>query len=477
MKIISRVALVCVLVSIKAHAAVETYTATDQAYVTVHNRSFTINNVRLVDGTGANSLSGATVVVENGRIVFAGERNSAPILDGSTVIDGTGKSLLPGFVMMHEHLFYPDGKGDYTQFAEAFSRLYLAGGATTIRTAGSIDPYIDLAVAKAIRAGKQPGPEIDVTGPFLDGQPKAVARMPTIDDPEDAKRTVEYWAEEGATSFKVYEHTTLGDLKEIISEAHKRELKVTGHICSITYAQAIAAGIDNLEHSFAEPSDFVANRQEGTCPPWPERLKSLIELDVDGQEYADLIDLIIENGVALTSTLAIMETLSQGRPTLEDYPLSLLSPEFRESFLEMRSKVVETPFGQLAAAMLNRLMKLELKFYRQGGHLMAGSDPTGFGGVIPGFSASRQFVLMVESGFSVPEVVNIMSLKGAIYLENDHKIGSVEVGKNADLILVNGDVISDPDSINNIETVFKDGVGFNSAAIIETYIQKIGAGM
>jgi imidazolonepropionase-like amidohydrolase len=161
-----------------------------------------------------------TLVIANGKISSA-----APPPDAH-VFDLPGHTVIPGLVGMHEHLFYPAASPIYAEQAFSFPRLYLAAGVTTARTAGSLEPYTDLSVKRLIDDAKMPGPKFRITGPYLEGRRAFTPQMHELDGPEDAVRTVEYWASEGVTSFK-YMNITRAELKAAIDAAHKRMLKVT----------------------------------------------------------------------------------------------------------------------------------------------------------------------------------------------------------------------------------------------------------
>jgi enamidase len=446
--------------------------ASDQGFVSHAQPSIAITHATLIDGSGAPPAKDMTVLFAAGRITAVGPSASTHVPKGVAVIDGAGKTVVPGFVLMHEHLFYPIGKGRYGTYPEQFTRLYLASGATTIRTAGSLDPYADLAVARAIKSGKQIGPDMDVTGPYIEDHPQ-LDRMPSVHGPDKVRELVNYWADEGVTSFKVYEHVSRADLRAAIEAAHARGLKVTGHICSITYEEAIAAGIDNLEHSFMEPSDFVPGRKPEECPSWEMRADSLMALDPQGPEIQRLIKLLVDHKVALTSTLPVTEVLMRGhRPS--DEALAPLSPGLRSSFDAMWTRLQPSQMVNVMTAFVPKLLQFERAFVAAGGLLMAGSDPTSFGGTVPGTTAQRQLHMMLEGGFQLPQSIRIMSLNAAIYLGRDQEIGSVVVGKRADLVLLNGDLSADANAIDHVDSVFKNGVGYDSAAIKKALAGTVG---
>ena len=447
---------------------------TEQSEIVRTENAIAINNVTVIDGTGAPPRPNMTVLIRAGRIVALFPAQAGTIPPDSFIVDGDGGTLLPGFVMMHEHLFYPDSAGGYFADPEAFARLYLAGGATTIRTAGSIDPYADLATARAIAANSRIGPDIDVTGAYVEGKPPSVARMPVIDGADHAARFVDFWATEGVTSFKAYEMLKLDALAATVAAAHRHGMRVTGHLCAVSYAEAAMAGIDNIEHSFAAASDFVSGRVPGVCPPWIERIQSLNRLDPDGPEIGKLIRMLVEHKVALTSTLAIFETLAADRPLPDADALAPLSDGLKHFFQSTAVAARGSPFGPAVAALLPRLGRMERRCVREGGLLIAGSDPTGFGGVVPGSATARQYELMVEAGFTASEAIRAMTLNGAIYLGRADDIGSIETGKRADLVFVRGDLTVDPHALRSPEIIFKAGKGYSSRAIRAQYEGRIG---
>ncbi|MDH5316683.1 MAG: amidohydrolase, partial [Gemmatimonadota bacterium] len=214
-------------------------------FVAVPEAAFAVTGVRLIDGTGSPARDGMTVMVRDGRIVEVGPSARVRLPAGIREIDGRGRTLLPGLVMVHEHLFYPAGQLRYNTNQNSFPPLYLAGGVTTMRTGGSMETYTDLRVAREIEAGRAVGPHMDVTGPYLEGEGGFAWGLPALKTPQDARDHVNFWADRGATSFKAYNLIDRATLKAGIEAAHARGLKVTGHLCSITYREAAELGIDN----------------------------------------------------------------------------------------------------------------------------------------------------------------------------------------------------------------------------------------
>jgi enamidase len=373
--------------------------------------------------------------------------------------------------MLHEHLYYPTGPGVYGNLAESFTRLYLAGGVTSMRTAGNMNGYGELAIARAIRDGEKPGPWVDATAPYLEGPGLPLGQVHALESPDDARRMVDFWADAGATSFKAYTHISRAELRAAVERAHERGLKVTGHLCSVTYREAAELGIDDLEHGFFVATDFVPDKQPDVCPGQGTGMAALASVDPDGPEFGALVDFLVAHDVAVTSTLTVFETFAPGRPMPPG--LDVLDPILREQF-ERRFAQVQQNTSSPYAKLLPLDMAMELRFARAGGLLVAGTDPTGGGGVIAGYSNQRQVELLVEAGFSPEEAIEVCTLNGAKYLGRADRIGSIGLGKQADLVVIDGDPSTSISDIRNVETVFRRGVGYDPAKLIGSVKGRVG---
>ncbi len=427
-----------------------------------------LTHVRVIDGTGAPARADQTVVIRAGNIAALGSNVAIP--EGATVIDATGKTVLPGLVMLREHTYYPTGPNVYGQLGQSFTRLYLAGGVTTLRTGGNVNGVMDITLMKRAAAGEIASPAIDATAPYLNGN-NAFLQMHSLADAEDASRQVAYWASMGATSFKAYMQITRAELDASIKAAHQRGIKVTGHLCSVTYAEAAAMGIDNLEHGFAAATDFVATKQPDVCPGQGAGQQTIAALDANGEPFRKLVATLIERRVALTSTLTVFETFTPGRP--KPLGVEVLVTPLREQYDQTYERTKANQ-GSLYAKLFPKLMELERAFARAGGMLVAGTDPTGSGGVIPGFANQRQLELLVEAGFTPIEAITIGTLNGAKYLGRDARIGSIAVGKQADLMLVAGDPSTVIADVRRVDTVFRQGIGFDPVKLIESVRGRVG---
>lgn len=439
-------------------------------YVVVDTAVVALTHVRVIDGTGAAPKDDQTLIIQDGNVVAMGSAASTKVPDGAQVMDLTGKSVIPGLVMMHEHLYYPTGPGVYGADYVSFSRLYLAGGVTSMRTAGNVGGYADLNLAAAIKAGTAVGPWIDATAPYVNG-PSPFTQMYALKDSADAQRFVAFWADAGATSFKAYMNITRPELRAAVREAHKRGLKITGHLCSVTYREATDAGIDDLEHGFFVATDFVKDKQPDLCPGQNQGMDALATVDPKSPEFTSLVQYLIGHHVAVTSTLTVFETFTPGQP----FPpgTDVLDPILKAQYEQGFNRIAQdtsTRFKRLLA--LDRAM--ELAFARAGGLLIAGTDPTGGGGVIPGYSDQREAELLVGNGFTPLEAIRICTLNGATYLGRADRIGSLAVGKQADLVVIDGNPAAHINDIAKVTLVFKQGIGYDPAKIIASVQGRAG---
>ncbi len=402
------------------------------------------------------------------------------------VLDLRGYTVMPGIVGMHNHLFYLarpnlnaqrhfDDPAVVPQMTFSAPRLYLAGGVTTMRTTGSVEPYNDLNLRHAIDAGTLPGPHMDVTGPYLEGKESYFIQMPHLTSPDDARQTVEYWADRGATSFKAYMNITRAELKAAIEVAHKRGIKVTGHLCSVTYKEAAELGIDDLEHGFFVNTQLDSNKQPDLCSKSAGD-ETLARMDANSAEAKDLIDTLISHHVAITSTLPVFEgDAGGGRPPVRQQVLDAMTPQAREDYFLQRQRPASAPAPKIDPAMLwKRDLELEHAFAAAGGLLIAGPDPTGRGDVLPGFGDQREIELLVEAGFPPVEAIKIATFNGAKYLGRENQIGSIAAGKNADLVVIKGDPSKQISDVENVEIVFKDGVGYDSQKLLASVKGRYG---
>jgi enamidase len=434
-----------------------------------------LTGATLIDGTGTSAERGMTVLIQDGRIAAVGVDGSVRIPQGTQELTLAGKTLLPGYVMLHEHLFYPTGSLTYANMPYSFPRLYLAGGVTTMRTGGSINPYADLGIKQWIDSGRAVGPDIYVTGPYLTGASPdfPIMQVPDSGDPAVATEIVRHWIALGARDFKTYTTIPRKTLGAVINYAHKHGARVTGHLCSVTYHEAAALGIDDLEHGIFVATDFVPGKQPDKCPPYSVVQKSLADLDPAGAQSQDLLHTLLSHHVALTSTLTVFEAGTPGRPVLPDAVLDLMSLQARSNYLRAYARSAQAN-SQDAVKAFQHGMAFEKAYFDAGGLLVDGTDPTGNGGVVPGYANAREVELLIEAGLSLPQAIQVSTLNGARFLGIDKDRGSIAVGKRADLIVLDGDPSKDPKDLHKVLYVFKDGVGYDSMKLVDSVRGDVG---
>jgi imidazolonepropionase-like amidohydrolase len=289
--------------------------------------------------------------------------------------------------------------------------------------------------------------------------------MHELTGPDDAVRTVEYWAAEGVTSFKAYMNISHAELKAAVDAAHKHGIKVTGHLCSIGFREAAAIGIDNLEHGLLVDTEFHAGKQPDVCPNASRA--EIARLDLSSGPVLDMIADLVAHNVAITSTLAVFEAFDGNRPPLEQRFLDAVTPEAALSYLESRARARGGPDSP-AFAELKKELEFEYAFVKAGGLLMAGADPTGNGGALAGFADQRNIELLVEGGFSPVQAIQIATYNGAKFLGELDRIGSVAAGKQADLVVIDGNPAAGIAAIRRIKLVFKDGAGYDPAKLLDS---------
>jgi imidazolonepropionase-like amidohydrolase len=480
MQIAKRTTFLCLAMSASLPCAAQQKPSPLAPYVKEDAPVLVLEHVRLIDGTGSAAQEDMRIDIAGGKITAVeSAKAQSPYPPNAKVLDMTGKTAIPGLVGMHEHLFYPTpqvpkgGLGFYGESVDSAPRLYLAGGVTTARTAGSLEPYTDLELKREIDAGLRPGPKLDVTGPYLEGKGSIAIQMHSLADAADAARTVDYWAAEGVTSFKAYNYLTANELKAAIDRAHAHGLKITGHLCSIGFRQAAALGIDNLEHGLVVDTEFFPGKKPDNCPGFGPNLTYVERsVNVEGPEVREMIRDLVSHRVAITSTLAVMETFEPNRPPMarENAALKALTPQAAKEYLIGRAYTAASD----ASGPLQKEMQFEREFAAAGGLLMAGCDPTGYGGVVPGFGDQRNIELLVEAGFSPVEAIRIATLNGAIYMGKDASIGSIAQGKDADMVVLGGNPAEKIENVEKVEMVLKDGVGYDPAKLIQSVTELVG---
>ncbi|HET9514169.1 MAG TPA: amidohydrolase family protein [Gemmatimonadales bacterium] len=438
-------------------------------YISVQAPVVALTHVQLVDGSGTPARSDQTIILRGERIEAVGPAGSTRVPDGATVLDLTGHTVIPGLVSLHEHTYF-GGVRRMTQMNRSGPLLYLAYGVTTAMTAGAQFPYQELNLKRAVDAGVLPGPRFFVSGPYLNAGPPRTGTFLAVNTPEEVRRVIAYWTSEGATWFKFSGQVTREVMQAGIEEAHARGARVTGHLCSVTFLEAATLGIDALQHGFITASDYVPGKQPDVCPPQNMRIQA--DVDVASPEVQANIRAIVAAGAAVVSTLGVYETFVPERARLTPEALDLLEPDVRKEVEANHANLARGGFT-LPPRLLLKMMQWERSFVAAGGLLGAGSDPWGTG-FLPGLGNLRNYELLVEAGFTPEQAVQIITFNGARILGEERESGSIAAGKRADLVVIRGDPIRTPSAITGVVTVFKGGVGYDSAKLRAAATGRLG---
>lgn len=430
-------------------------------YVKYKSNVLALTNATVFDGKGNSANSNQTLIIVNGYFQSIGQSSEIDIPKEATIINLKGKTIIPGIVGVHNHLHIPR----FPFVGETASKLYLASGVTTIQTCGSASPQQEIKLSKRIKQGKSIGPNIVTSGPYFTGK-GGNTNMIIPRNENHIKDTIQYWTEKGVRWFKVYRNTTPSDLEVIIKEAHKLNAKVTGHLCSITFEQATKLGIDGIEHGLNSTSDFRKNKSFGICNGSREYMD---ELNINSEEVKRLQQLMIDNKVFLTSTLAIYESSIPNRAYADERTIKAMSPFLISEYRERRNDYdTKKSSHNIRERRLKRIMEFEYQFFKMGGTLTAGVDAGRH--VLPGYGDQRNFELLKEAGFTTEEALKVMTSNGAKVLSNP-ETGTIEKDKKADFVIIEGNIEK---NIRNVELVFKDGYGYDPKLILEEMEGKFG---
>ncbi len=433
-----------------------------RSFVSIDSPNVALVNAKIIDGTGNPSRESQTILIRNGIITDIGSSKDIDVSNDYFSINLTGKTLIPGLIGMHNHMRIPR-----SAMLSTSPRLYLACGVTTIQTCGTGNPHEEVAIAKSISIGEQPGPEIINSSPYFTG-PEGKSNFIRFTDEKMVRDTIKYWAEQGVKWLKVYRNTRPQDLKVIVEEAHKNNVKVTGHLCATTYSEAADIGIDAIEHGFIHSYDHADDKELNICSG---KTAFRTVLNIESDEVKKVQDKLIKNGVALGSTLAIFEAQANGEADARD--LEVMAPFHQDAYYHRRKRKQDLAEDwYFKKEWLINSMAYDLRFYRKGGLLVAGLDPGLHN--MPGFGDQKNYELFIQAGFKAEEAIQVMTSHGAKLLERED-IGTIEVGKVANLVVLDGDLEVNAKFIREVEIVFKNGVGYDPNKLINSVKGNVGS--
>jgi cytosine/adenosine deaminase-related metal-dependent hydrolase len=412
-----------------------------------------VRNARIFDAEHATLGPLQDVYVDHGRIATICEANSPP-QDVATVIDAGGRVLLPGLFDMHAHVT----PSDYL--------LNLAAGITTVRDMGNDNATLAGYIARLERH-ESIGPHIVAAG-FVEGKsPYYSAGGITVDSLEEAKRAVDWYAQRGFPQIKIYNSFHPEWVQETAAYAHKRGLRVSGHIPAFMKAEeAVRAGYDEIQHINQVLLNFYVkpDTDTRTLARFTLIADNAHALDFDGQPFRDLVDLFVAHHTVLDSTLATFEGQFTQKSGEMNPSYATIAPHLpitlRRGLLKADSDLTDDIAPRWRAS-YRKMVEAVGRFHRAGIPLVAGTDQ------FAGFTLQRELELYVQAGIPANEVLRIATWNGATYARVLADRGSIERGKRADLILVDGDPTQDIGALRNVALVLQDGDAYYPAELYD----------
>jgi imidazolonepropionase-like amidohydrolase len=389
---------------------------------------------RLIDGTGKPAIENAVVILKDGKIAAAGPAASIVVPEGAQIVDAHGKSVLPGLWEMHAHFEQVE-----------WGPIYLATGVTTARDVGNEREFI-VAARDAIAAGQGIGPRLVMAG-VVDGSGPFALGVIRVDTPEQAREQVQKYKAAGFQQIKIYSSVKPDILKIVTAEAHRLGMTVTGHIpFGMNAIQGIEDGMDQINHVEYLTRVMVDPKSQ--------------TIDPDAPNVKKVIKLLLEHHIVVDPTLALMEVILHPL----DHPVSAFEPGILKVAPELREGLetmgMPPPKAEQSAATFRAMEATVRVLHRAGVPIVAGTDQA-----VPGFSLDREIELYVQAGFTPMEAIQAATLVPARAMGMEKDSGTVEVGKRADVIVVDGNPLENISDIRKVSTVFAEGKMYQPAAL------------
>lgn len=400
----------------------------------------------VIDGTGRPAVADAAVIINNGRIVAVGPRTKIKIPENATVVEERGKTILPGLWDMHAHFEQVE-----------WGPIYLAAGVTTVRDVGNELEFIT-AVRDAVANGRGLGPRLLLAG-VVDGSSSFTMGVQRVDTPEQARQWVDRYHNAGFQQMKIYSSVKLEEVKAVADEAHRLGMTVTGHVPEgLNAYQVIEAGQDQINHI-----DYIAAIMHAPLPAdasRADRRKAIVNIDLNSAEAQKAISFLKAHGTVVDPTTALFEmfTATTAKPMVSFEPgVARVAPELAEQLTDAGPPSSKS---ELVQKMFEKNLAIIGALHRAGVPIVAGTDQA-----VPGYSLHREIELYAQAGFSPMEAIQAATLVPARAMGLDKESGTIEAGKRADLIVLNGNPLDDIRNTRNVEYVITNGVMYNCAEL------------
>ena len=400
----------------------------------------------LIDGTGRDPVPDSVVLIEKGRIVDAGPKSRVKIPGGTLKVDARGKTILPGLWDMHAHFEQVE-----------WGPIYLAAGATTVRDCGNEFEFIT-AVRDAVANGRGLGPRLLLAG-IVDGTGPSAIGVARVDTPEQAKMWTDKYHDAGFQQMKIYSSVKLEELKDVADAAHRLGMTVTGHVpIGLNAYQTIAAGQDQINHI-----PYIVDIMVPPLPDDASRLdhaKARANLDLNSPASQKAIAFLLQHGTVVDPTLALFEffTASTAKPAATIEPgVVKVAPELEAILADVGPP---SPDADISEKVFAKELAVVGALHKAGVPIVAGTDQT-----VPGHSLHREIELYVQAGFTPMEAIQAATIVPARVMGLDKEVGTVEPGKRADVIILDGNPLESIHNIRKVEYVITNGTMYNCAEL------------
>jgi imidazolonepropionase-like amidohydrolase len=399
---------------------------------------------RLIDGTGRPPIEDSVVVIDGDRIVFAGPRAGAPIPAGAPAVDVAGRSIVPGLWDMHAHVEQVEQ-----------GAVYLAAGVTTVRDLGNILEFVT-GIRDAIDAGRGLGPRVLVSG-IVDGEGPGAIGTVRIAKAADVAPVMDRLAKAGCLEVKIYSSIAPALVPAIAREAHRRGLRVTGHVpFGMDAQEALDGGFDAINHItylILEDTPYAERRTWSRA----ERYRRLASFDLKSPRMERLYRTLLAKKAFIDDTLVLYDLLFH-----TDEEDAKNEPGIAKLPRELRGMVggVEAEWAPQAAAAFDKYVALLGELHKRGIPTVAGTDIS-----VPGHSLHRELELYVRAGFTPMEAIQAATSVPARVMHLDGEVGTIERGKRADLIVVDGDPLADVRNLRKVVTTIARGKRYDPATL------------
>jgi imidazolonepropionase-like amidohydrolase len=402
----------------------------------------------VIDGIGNKPIPNATVVTADGKIVAVGPTKKVKVPAGAQRIDVRGKYIIPGLWDMHAH---------YEQVE--WGPIYLATGVTTVRDVGNEYDFIT-AVRDVVNSGKALGPHMLLAG-IVDGDSPYAIGITRVNSPADAEMWVKRYHDSGFQQIKIYSSVKPDNVKAICTDAHKVGMTVTGHIPNGMNAyEGVEDGMDMINHihyiaNLLLPKDFDPKKVTGL-----ERLKLMASIDINSEAGKQAVAFFQQHGTVIDPTMALMEMSL--RPASE--PAANIEPGIARVAPELREQLINGGLPPETASLGQKIAHNDLEIigalHRAGVPIVAGTDQT-----VPGFSVYREIELYVQAGFTPMEALQAATIVPARAMKVDGDSGSIQVGKRADLDVLDASPLDNIHNIRSVRSVVASGVLYDPAPL------------